>query len=155
MTRKINQAGLDIIKHFEGFEPMAYLDPIGIPTIGYGHIAGVTHQDVQNQRTVNEAEAEQLLREDIAVAESAVERLISVAMNDNQFSALVSFTFNLGEGNLKSSTLRRRLNRGEYDAIPYEMCRWVKAAGRTLPGLVRRRIAEGGLFMNNMLVEQQ
>ena len=147
MTRQINQAGLDIIKHFEGFEPKAYLDPIGIPTIGYGHITGVTLQDVQNQRTVSETEAAQLLREDLAVAETAVERLITVALNDNQFSALVSFTFNLGEGNLQSSTLRRRLNREEYDAVPYEMSRWVKAAGRTLPGLVRRRKAEGELFM--------
>ncbi len=147
MATQINQAGLDLIKRFEGFRADAYLDPIGIPTIGYGHIKGVTKRDVRNHRTITEAQAEQFLREDLAVAETAVERLISVLLNENQFSALVSFTFNLGAGSLQSSTLRRKLNRGDYDAVPAEMARWTKAGGRTLAGLVRRRGAEGDLFM--------
>ena len=86
------------------------------------------------------------MREDLAEAESAVERLIDVALNDHQFAALVCFTFNLGAGNLSRSTLRRRLNAGDYDAVPSELGRWVKAGGRTLAGLVRRRAAEGELF---------
>lgn len=133
MAPQINRAGLDLIKRFEGFRAEAYLDPIGIPTIGYGHIQGVTERDVRNRRTITEAQAGQLLREDLAVAEAAVERLISVPLNENQFSALVSFTFNLGAGNLRSSTLRRRLNSGDYGAVPAEMARWVKAGGGRLP----------------------
>jgi len=147
MTRQINQAGIDLIKHFEGFKPEAYLDPIGIPTIGYGHIEGVTRQDVSNRRTITEAQADQFLREDLAIAEAAVERLIAVPLNANQFSALVSFTFNLGAGNLQASTLRRKLNAGDYGAVPSEMARWVRADGRILSGLVRRRGAEADLFM--------
>ena len=150
MARLINQAGVDLIKRFEGFRAEAYLDPIGIPTIGYGHINGVTKRDVRNGRTITEAQAEQFLREDLAVAEAAVERLISVPLNENQFSALVSFTFNLGAGNLQSSTLRRKLNSGDYGAVPAEMARWVKAGGQTLAGLVRRRGAEGDLFMTSV-----
>jgi len=78
-----------------------------------------------------------------------VERYIAVPLTDNQYVALVSFTFNLGAGSLKTSTLRRRLNTGDYDAIPSELARWVKAGGKALAGLVRRRVAEGELFMRS------
>ena len=88
-----------------------------------------------------------MLREDLIGAEAAVERYIAVPLTDNQFAALTSFTFNLGTGSLKTSTLRKKLNRGDYDAVPSELARWVKAQGKTLKGLVRRRAAEGELFM--------
>ena len=146
MPRKINQAGLDLIKHFEGFEPTAYWDPVRIPTIGFGHTRTVTGADV-GHRTITEVEGEQLLRQDCAGAEEDVERLIDVPLNGNEFSALVSFTFNLGGGALKRSTLRRKLNAGARDAVPSEMAKWVKAGGKTLRGLVRRRHAEGDLFV--------
>lgn len=142
MARKINKAGLDLIKHFEGFYAEAYLCPADVWTIGYGHT-----DDVERGQTVTESEAEQLLLDDLVVAGTAVERYISVPLTDNQFSALVSFTFNLGAGSLKTSTLRRKLNAGNYDAVPEEMARWVKAKGKTLQGLVRRRAAEGILFL--------
>lgn len=142
MARKTNKAGVDLIKHFEGFRADAYLCPADVWTIGYGHTGGVKHY-----QKVTKEEAEQLLREDLSDAEAAVVRYITVSLTDNQFSALTSFTFNLGAGNLKSSTLRRKLNAGQYDAVPSELARWVKSGGRTLQGLVRRRAAEGELFM--------
>jgi len=142
LARNINKAGLDLIKHFEGFRAQAYICPAGVWTIGYGHTSGVS----SGQR-VTEQKAEQLLHEDLADAQAAVERYIAVPLTDNQFAALVSFTFNLGAGNLKTSTLRRRLNTNDYDAVPSELARWVKANGKTLEGLFRRRAAEGELFM--------
>lgn len=142
MTREINKTGLDLIKHFEGFYSDAYLCPAGVWTIGYGHTRGV-----EQGQTVTREEAEALLHEDLAQAQTAVDRYITVPLTQNQFAALVSFTFNLGAGSLQTSTLRRKLNAKEYDAVPSELARWVKGGGRTLAGLVRRRAAEGDLFM--------
>ena len=146
MTRQINQAGLDLIKRFEGFEARAYLDAVGVPTIGYGHTRTVSADDVNAGRQIDEQTAESLLQEDCDSAQADVERYIDAELNDNQFSALVSFVFNLGGGALRGSTLRRRLNAGDYDAVPSELARWVYAGGRVLNGLVRRRRAEGELF---------
>ncbi len=146
MTRKINQAGLDLIRHFEGFKPVAYFDSVGVPTIGYGHTRTVSAEDVRNERRIDQAQAEHLLRSDCTGAEEDVVRYINVPLNDNQFSALVSFVFNLGGGALKQSTLRRKLNAGDYDSVPSEMARWIKAGGKVLNGLLRRRHAEAELF---------
>ena len=144
MARKINKAGMELVKKFEGFRADAYLCPAGVWTIGYGHTGGV-----KDGQKVTKAKAEQLLREDLSEAEKAVERYITVSLTDCQFSALVSFTFNLGAGSLKDSTLRRKLNAGNHDAVPSELARWVKADGKTLPGLVLRRAAEGELFLRD------
>lgn len=97
---------------------------------------------------ITKLEAERLLRKDVCFAERAVLRLIKVPLSDGQFDALVSFTFNLGSGSLQRSTLRRKLNRAEYDSIPNELMRWVNAGGRRLKGLVRRRAAEAELFLS-------
>jgi len=149
MARKINTAGLDLVKQYEGFYANAYKCPAGVWTIGYGHTGGVKKGD-----TVTPEEAERMLEEDLAGAGAAVERLITVPLKDNQFAALVSFTFNLGEGSLAGSTLRKKLNAGNYDDVPVEMAKWVKATDpktgekRTLAGLVRRRAAEGELWLS-------
>ena len=95
---------------------------------------------------IDEAAAEELLRRDVGTAERAVLRLIRVPLADGQFDALVSFAFNLGGGALQRSTLRRKVNREEHDAVPAEFRRWVWAGGRKLKGLVRRREAEAGLY---------
>ncbi len=87
------------------------------------------------------AEATELLRKDVRIAERAVLRLVSVPLTDGQFGALVSFAFNLGAVALQRSTLRRKTNRGEHESVPAELMKWVWAAGKRLPGLVRR---EGG-----------
>jgi len=99
-------------------------------------------------------QAEDLLEEDLKGAAASVEKLVKVPLKDNQFAALVSFVFNLGAGNLRSSTLLTKLNAGNYDDVPSEMARWVKAMDpktktkRTLAGLVRRRAAEGALWLS-------
>mgnify|MGYP002700140382 CR=1 FL=1 len=149
MSREINQAGLDLVKSFEGFYPDAYICPAGVLTIGYGH----TGNDVAEGQCINMTVAQELLCKDMASAAASVERLVTVPLSDNQFAALASFAFNCGAANLGVSTLLKKLNRGDYDAVPTELCRWVKATDpatgkkRTLRGLVRRRSAEGELWL--------
>ncbi len=141
--RHIKQNGLDLIKRFEGFSRTVYFCPAGYPTIGYGH---VVKDDEDFSAGIDEAQAEELLRQDAQIAERAVLRLIDVPLTDGQFDALVSFTYNLGGGALQRSTLRRKINREEHAEVPEQFMRWVWAGGRKLKGLVRRRAAEAGLY---------
>ena len=141
--RHITQNGLNLIKRFEGFSQTVYFCPAGYPTIGYGH---VVKDDEDFSSGIDEARAEQLLRQDAQIAERAVLRLITVPLTDAQFDALVSFTFNLGGGALQRSTLRRKINREEHAEVPEQFMRWVWAGGRKLKGLVRRRAAESDLY---------
>ncbi len=144
--RHITSNGLKLIKRFEGFFAKVYLDAAGLPTIGYGHLI-LPHEKHLLKNTITEAKAGELLKADIAVAETAVARLIRVPLTDSQFDALVSFTFNLGAGALQRSTLRAKLNREEYWSVPAELMRWIYAAdGRKIPGLIMRRMAEVELF---------
>ena len=139
--RHITQAGIDLIKQFEGFSSTVYICPAGYPTIGYGHV--VKPQERQQFASgITPEQAETLLRQDVQTAERAVLRLITVPLTDGQFDALVSFTFNLGAGALQRSTLRRRVNRGDHAAVPAEFRKWVWAGGMKLRGLIRRREAE-------------
>lgn len=141
---KINQEGLELIKNFEGLELKAYLDAVNVPTIGYGH----TGPDVRIPMTITKEEALKLLDADIAKFEQGVENLVKVPVSSNQFSALVSFAFNVGLGNLKSSTLLRLLNAGEAASkVAEQFHRWKFAGKKELPGLVRRRAAEAELFL--------
>lgn len=142
----IGDKGVELIKHFEGFEEEAYQDVVGVWTIGYGHTGGVRAGQV-----LDLDDGERILREDLKKFERAVRRRVLVELNQDQFDALVSWTFNLGEGNLKVSTLLRRLNNGEHDAVPSEMARWNKAGGEVYDGLVRRRRAEGKLWADGAL----
>ncbi|MDF2180117.1 glycoside hydrolase family protein [Aliiglaciecola sp. CAU 1673] len=148
MSRQPNQGCIDLVKTCEGFYPDAYVCPAGVLTIGYGHT-----DDVEADQHIDIAKAEDLLREDLRGSAAAVERIIKVPLNDNQFAALVSFTFNVGSGNLAASTLCSKLNAGDYDAVPTELARWVKATDpatgkkRTLPGLVKRRASEAQLWL--------
>ena len=146
---KISENGLNLIKHFEGFSESPYLCPAGYFTIGYGHVIGEAERTTLSR--VSAAEAEDFLKMDARIAEQAVSRLIDVLLTQNQFDALVSFTFNLGAACLQRSTLRQVLNRGEYEAAPAQMQRFVWGGGRKLPGLIRRRAAEGALFNNGIV----
>ena len=139
--RHVTEAGLNLIKRYEGFSSTIYICPAGYPTIGYGHLV-LEHEQDQFATGITQAEATELLRKDVRIAERAVLRLISVPLTDGQFDALVSFTFNLGAGALQRSTLRRKVNRVEHEGVPAELLKWVWAAGKRLPGLVRRRQAE-------------
>jgi GH24 family phage-related lysozyme (muramidase) len=139
-----------MIARFEGFRPHLYNDAAGHCTIGFGHL--VHHgpcdgTEAEHLRAgLSRQDALALLREDVAAKAGLVRDAVKVPLNQRQFDALVSFVFNVGEGNFGRSTLLRRLNAGKYDAVPAELRRWVKAGGRTLQGLVRRRAAEAALF---------
>lgn len=139
---KLAQPGLDLIKRSEELRLKAYLDTGGVPTIGWGHTRGVRMGD-----TCTEGQAETYLREDTAEAVGAVNRLVKVPLTQNQFDALVSFTFNVGEGAMASSTLLRKLNAGDYRGAADQLERWVFDNGRKLGGLVTRRAAERELFL--------
>ena len=147
MPRMVNQAGIDLVRKYEGFRADAYCCSSGKLTIGYGHTKGVS-RDAQ----VSLEEAEELLLEDLREAGEEVSMLITVPLNDNQFAALTSFTFNLGPLALLQSTLRKKLNQGDYDAVPAQLKRWTKARHPItkemveLPGLIRRRAAEAELW---------
>ena len=143
--RHLTDEGLALIKRFEGFASEIYICPGGWPTIGYGHVVRDGEQ-VRFADGIDEATAKDLLRRDVESAERAVPRLIRVPLEDGQFDAICSFTFNLGAGALQRSTLRRKMNREEHAAVPAEFRRWVWASGRKLKGLVRRREAEAELY---------
>ncbi len=138
--------GIVLIKSFEGCELQAYQDAVGVWTIGYGHTSAAGEPHVVAGMTIDQAEAEEMLRRDLVKYESAVEQSITVLLNPNQFDALVSFCYNVGPGNLAKSTLRRKLNAGDFDCVPRQLLRWNKAGKRVLRGLTRRRSAEGALW---------
>lgn len=138
---KTSADGLALIQRFEGFSATPYRCPAGWWTIGYGHV--IRPEEWEKLCRVDQGIAHWLLAQDVVAAERAVVRYIRVALTQGQFDALVSFTFNLGAGALQRSRLRRVINRQEHEAVPNELMRWVWAAGRKLPGLIRRRGAEG------------
>lgn len=145
MGRRTNAAGVTLVKEFESFEAEAYTCPAGKLTIGYGHVILPDEGHLKSKK-LSEAEADELLKLDLSIAEAAVEKYITVPLTGNQFAALSSFTFNLGTGNLRNSTLRRKLNEGDYNSVARQLDRWVYAGGKRLRGLARRRTAEGKLF---------
>lgn len=144
----INSDGLIIVKHFEGRELRAYQDSVGVWTIGYGHTSAAGPPQVYAGQTITEQQAEDILKKDLELFEGGVRDLVKVPVNSDQFSALVSFSFNVGLGALADSTLLRKLNSGDYTGAANEFPRWVKAGEQTLPGLVRRRDAERALFLS-------
>ena len=141
---KTSPIGLDLIKRFEGFSALPYLCPAWILTIGYGHV--LLPAERANLLQVDDAMAQQLLITDVRFAEMAVRRYIHHPLSQNQFDALVSFTFNVGAGALQRSSLRRVINRADEEAIARQWMRWVWGGGRKLNGLARRRAAELALF---------
>lgn len=141
--RSASDAGVALIRAFEGFSPTIYCCPAGYQTVGYGHIVA---NDEAFDRPLSMTEAEDLLRADLPRYESAVCRLIDTPLADPCFDALTSFTFNLGEGALAASTLRRLINAGRPDEAARQFDRWVFAGAWKLPGLVRRRAAERALW---------
>lgn len=133
--------GVALIKKFEGCELEAYQCSANVWTIGYGHTRGVKEGD-----EISADKAEYILLEDLIEFETYVDQLVTVSLNQDQFDALVSWTFNLGPTNLKESTMLLRLNDGQYSEVPAEMARWNRSGGEVLEGLKRRRKAEGLLF---------
>ena len=141
-TRQTNSSGVHLIKSFEGLRLKAYQDAVGVWTIGYG-----TTRGVKPGQEITEAQAEALIKTDLTRFERDVSQAVRISINDNQFAALVSFTYNVGSGAMRSSTLLRKLNRRDINGAANEFPRWNRAGGRILAGLTRRRNAERALFL--------
>ena len=137
----VSQNCVELIKHFEGFEDTAYLCPANVWTIGYGRTRNVKEGD-----RITEPQAERDLLEELEEFKHQVLHSVKVELTQNELDALTSWTYNLGVGNLNSSTLLKKLNTGDKDSVPSEMLRWNKAAGKVLAGLTRRREAEAKLW---------
>jgi lysozyme len=163
MARRINAEGLKLIKQWEGCVLYAYddFDPPskrrkirsgdvvrGTLTIGYGH----TGPDVKPGMTIGQSRADELLIVDLSEYEAAVTQAVHVELTDNQFAALVAFAFNVGKGAFRGSSLVRKLNQGDYSAVPKELMKWTSSKGNTMPGLVNRRSAEAGLWSRGAFV---
>jgi lysozyme len=137
---QINNAGLNLIRDFEGCSLTAYDDGTGVWTIGWGHTPATPGE------TITQEQADQMLLDDLQRFEQCVNDAVSHDINPNQFAALVSFAYNLGCGSLDGSTLLAMVNSGNYDGAAQQFGRWVYAGGQVLEGLVRRRAAEANLF---------
>ena len=137
----IGEAGLELIKEFEGCKLTAYLDSVAVPTIGYGHT-----KDVSIGMRCTKEEADAWLLEDLKDAETCVNGAVTVPLTQNEFDALVSFVFNFGCTKFRGSTLLRKLLDSDYDGAALEFRRWDRAGGQVLAGLTRRRAAEERLF---------
>jgi lysozyme len=142
----MTEEGLALIRHFEGFRAEAYRCPAGVWTIGYGHTAEAGPPAVKPGMRMSEAEARAVLARDVDAFASAVRAGLTREVSPRQFSALVSFAFNVGTGAFARSSVLKAVNEGRLDAVPGRLKLWVKARGRVLPGLVRRRAAEAAMF---------
>ncbi len=137
----ISKEGIDLIKYFEGCRLEAYEDAVGVPTIAYGRI-----KDVKMGDSCTKAQAEAWLDEELHEYEGYINDAVTVSLNQNQFDSLVSWVYNLGPSNLKSSTMLKVLNKEQYADVPEQIQRWNKAGGKVLEGLTKRRNAEALLF---------
>ncbi|MFH7244233.1 MAG: lysozyme [Spirulina sp.] len=147
VTGQINAEGLAMIKHFEGLRTTAYQDSVGVWTIGYGHTSMAGPPQVYPGMVITVAEAEAILQQDLDLFERGVSQALTVTTHENQFSAMVSFAFNVGLNAYRNSTLLRKHNAGDFAGAANEFPRWVYADGQVLPGLVRRREAERTLYL--------
>lgn len=153
---KMSDNGRALLTEWEGKETHVYRDSAGMPTIGVGHL--LTKDEITSGKILIDGvpvkyangltgqQIDKLIEQDLSWAESAVNTYIDVELNQNQFDALVSFTFNTGKQAFYSSTLRRVLNQGRYDLVPEQLARWNRAGGKVIQGLVKRRNHEIELF---------
>lgn len=146
--KEISEQGVNFIKSFEGFSSVPYNDGVGVMTIGYGH---ALRKKDKHLKKITEEQAVEILKEDVSIAVKNVNNLVKVDITQNQFDALVSFAFNVGVGNLKNSTLLKKLNQGDYIGAADEFLRWnkgrVNGVMKEMKGLTRRRVAERALFL--------
>ena len=147
---KINEKGIELIKHFEGFRSEPYRCPAGVPTIGYGCTVYPDGTHVRmSDPPIHKNLATSLLKSQLRRYENGVNRYVKSDINQNQFDALVSFAYNLGLGNLKSSTLLKKVNKDPKDpTIADEFKRWVHCNGEILNGLKERRCKEAELYFS-------
>ena len=157
---KVSASAIEMIKHHEGVRFRPYRCPALLWTVGVGHVIDPTHTRVPiNERknlpipqgwdrTLSMAEVNEILGTDLATFERGVVRLCPQGLTQGRFDALVSFSFNVGLGNLQRSTIRMKHNRGEFDAAAESFMAWTKAGGKELPGLVKRRKDERALYLS-------
>ena len=147
---QIGDNGIKLIKEFEGLKLRAYYDIVGVLTIGYGWTKKVDGKPIQPGMTITAQKAEQLLRCGLVEYENAVNAMVKIKINQNQFDALVSFAYNLGISALRGSTLIKKLNSGDYAGAANEFPKWNRATingiKKSVGGLTRRRLAEQYLF---------
>lgn len=142
----VSQKGIDLIKEFEGCKLYAYRDSVGIPTIGYGHTKGV-----RMGMSITKLQAETFLKDDIKPVERVLNAM-GINYTQNQFDALVSWIYNLGSGNFRSSTMYRKiLAKADEVEITDQLVKWHNAGGRPLLGLKRRRVAEANMYLGRPL----
>lgn len=146
---QMSEEGLELLKQWEGFELKLYKDSAGLLTIGVGHL--LTKSELSSGKIVingltvkytdglTEQQALDLLSQDVQPAENTVNTNVKVLLNQNQFDALVSFTFNVGGGAFKASTLLKVLNQKQYTEVPAQLLRWTRAGGKVVQGLLNRR----------------
>lgn len=160
---KVSAAAISMIKHHEGVRNRPYRCPALLWTVGVGHVIDPTHAAVKYEerknlpipagwdRVLSPGEVDALLAQDLAKFERGVARLCPAALNSQGvFDSLVSFSFNVGLGNLQRSSLRMKTNRGDLEEAADEFLKWTKAAGRVLPGLVKRRMDERAMYLSGV-----
>lgn len=158
MARHINDTGLKMIQQWEGLFLTAYhgaADRPGLLTIGYGHTDAAGPPLVHAGDVITRSQASDILRSDLGHVEANVSSMVKVPLTDNQFAALVSFVFNVGEANFGKSSLLRKLNKGDYASVPAELMKWNRANGKPVQGLSNRRAAEAGLWVKGSQVASQ
>ena len=161
---KVSAAAIKTIKHHEGVRTKPYRCPALLWTVGVGHVIDPSHAAVKYDerrslqipagwdRTLTMDEVDAILAQDLARFERGVARLCPAALgHQGQFDALVSFAFNVGIGNLQRSGLRMKTNRGDFDEAADEFLKWTKAAGKVLPGLVKRRKDERAMYLSGVV----
>lgn len=155
MTNTINEDTVALVKEFEGLRLDAYPDPASGNepwTIGYGHTGRLTVPTVSKGMVITNDLADQYLRNDLNAAAAKVASLVKVPLNDNQFGALVSFYFNVGETTFTKSSVLSYTNAGKFDSVPGRLALYRLGSGKVMPGLVRRRAAEGSLWLKSTSV---
>ena len=140
-----------LLKKFEGCKLTAYRCPAGICTIGYGHTASAGAPPPRDGMTITQKQADDILSRDLTQYETAVHNMVQQPLNQHQFDVLVDFAYNAGIGNLKSSTLLKKVNAAQFNDVPAELMKWTKGGGKVLPGLVRRRQAESAWWSSGEL----
>ena len=150
INRIPSQRCIDIIKQFEGFRAKPYLCPAGVPTIGYGSTRYANNQPVKlTDAPISEEQASNIMKATLEKEYApAVNRYVQVVINQNQYDALVDFAYNLGINALKTSTLLKKVNKGDMAGAANEFDKWVFSDGKKLDGLVKRRAKEKELFLS-------
>ena len=164
---KVSKQCIEMIKHHEGVRTKPYRCPALLWTVGVGHVIDPNHikvkfEDRKNialpdewNRVLSMAEVDRILAEDLANFERGVLRLCPTGLTQGRFDALVSFSFNVGLGNLQRSTIRMKHNRGDFEEAAEAFMQWTKAGGKELPGLVKRRKDEKALYSTASQTEDE